>query len=145
MEREELGINIKLGGEGGGEDLGKIIGGEKYDQSMLYEKFQRKVKRNIYGEFWQTSGKTCAVGKLKMRGLRTAKGPARAVMTMAHQLLNSVVPTDHTVREFMQSPLWTLDHACIFRLSLFHRTHAPISQKCPFLSVSFFSPLLFPF
>lgn len=101
LEREGLGINIKLGGEGGGGDLGKIIGGEKYDQSMLYEKFQRKVKRNIYGKFWKTSGKTCAVGELKMRGLRTAKGPARAVMTMACQLLNSVVPTDHTVRQFM--------------------------------------------
>lgn len=50
LEREGLGINIKLGGEGGGEDLGSIVGGEKYDQNMLYEKFQRKVKRNLYGE-----------------------------------------------------------------------------------------------
>lgn len=53
------GSKHQVGGEGGGEDLGRIVGGEKYDQNMMDEKFPRKVKRNIYGEFFrQTSGKT---------------------------------------------------------------------------------------
>lgn len=69
MEREWLGVNIRLGREGGREDLGRIIGEEKYDQNMLFEKFQRKVKRNFYGELLgQTSGKRQTVGELKNEG-----------------------------------------------------------------------------
>lgn len=117
----------------------------KYDQNMLYEKFQRKVKRHIYGELLgPTSGKTHTVGELK--GLRTAKCPARAMMTIGFSAIDFCSPhRSHGQTVHAQSPLWTLDHACIFGLSLFHRTHAPISPEVSLpLCVFFFSPLLFP-
>lgn len=44
MEREGLGVNIRLGREGGGEDLGRIIGEENKTKTCCMKSFKAKLK-----------------------------------------------------------------------------------------------------